>query len=156
MKKYSLETVVGIFVLIGLAVIAYMTVKLGHVSLGGGTYSLYAKFTTVSGLRAGGSVDMYGIEIGKVEKLSWDQENAKAIVKLSINNDVKIYGDAIASIKTEGLIGDRYVSIDPGGAEERLAPGATILETQSPIDITDLSANMSLAMSRPLRQVSPR
>ena len=74
---------------------------------------------------------MYGIEIGKVEKLSMDQENAKAVVQLSIKNDVKIYGDAIASIKTEGLIGDSYVSIDPGGAEERLAPGGTILETQS-------------------------
>jgi phospholipid/cholesterol/gamma-HCH transport system substrate-binding protein len=139
MKKYAMETVVGIFVVIGLFAIAYMTVKLGHVSfLVNDSYSLYAKFNTISGLKVGNPVDMFGIEIGRVEKLDMDQKDGLAIVELKINKGVKVYGDAIASIKTEGLIGDRYVNIDPGGATEPLKPGETITETQSPVDITEL------------------
>jgi phospholipid/cholesterol/gamma-HCH transport system substrate-binding protein len=76
MKKYSKETIVGIFVVIGLASIGYMTVKLGNVGfLGDNTYSLYANFSTVTGLREGNPVNMLGLEIGKVEKFSMDQEN---------------------------------------------------------------------------------
>ncbi|HRT27178.1 MAG TPA: outer membrane lipid asymmetry maintenance protein MlaD [Syntrophales bacterium] len=139
MKKYTMETTVGIFVVIGLLAIAYMTVKLGHVSfLVEDTYPLYAKFTTVAGLRPGNYVEMYGIEVGRVERLTMDQENGLAVVELRINNGVKVYGDAVVSIKTEGLIGDRYVHIDPGGAAEELKPGETITETQAPVDILDL------------------
>ena len=75
MKKYAMETIVGIFVALGIATIGYMTVKLGHVSLlGDETYPIYANFTSVSGLRAGNPVNMLGIEIGKVESLRMDQE----------------------------------------------------------------------------------
>ena len=139
MKKYAMETVVGIFVVIGLLAIAYMTIKLGHVSiLGTDSYRLNARFTNVAGLREGSPVDIYGIEIGRVEAVSIDQQNERALVYMSIKNGVSIYGDAIAAIKTEGLIGDKYISIDPGGSEEQLKPGATIVETQSAIDIVDL------------------
>jgi phospholipid/cholesterol/gamma-HCH transport system substrate-binding protein len=139
MKKYTLETTVGIFVVIGLFAVAYMTLKLGHVSfLVENTYPLYAKFTTVSGLKTGNLVDMFGIEIGRVEKLTMDEKDYMALVEMRINGGVKIYGDAIASIKTEGLIGERYISIDPGGAMELLKPGGTITETQPPVDVIDL------------------
>ncbi|HOD35349.1 MAG TPA: outer membrane lipid asymmetry maintenance protein MlaD [Syntrophales bacterium] len=139
MKKYAMETIVGIFVALGIAVIGYMTVKLGHVSLfGDETYPLYAKFTSISGLRAGNPVQMLGIEIGKVESLRMDQENLQAVVEMKIQKDVKVYDDAIASIKTEGLIGDRYVSIDPGGGGSVLDPGGTITQTQPAVDIADL------------------
>jgi phospholipid/cholesterol/gamma-HCH transport system substrate-binding protein len=139
MKKYAMETIVGIFVALGIATIGYMTVKLGHVSLfGDDTYPLYAKFTSVSGLRAGNPVNMLGIEIGKAESLRMDQENQQAVVEMKIQKGMKIYDDAIASIKTEGLIGDRYVSIDPGGGGSVLAPGGTITQTQPAVDIADL------------------
>lgn len=139
MKKYAMETVVGIFVVAGLLAVAYMTVKLGHITgLAGDTYTLNARFTNVAGLRSGSPVDIYGIEIGRVEAVVIDQQNERALVEMSIRNNVSIYADAIASIKTEGLIGDKYVSIDPGGAEDRLKPGGTIIETQSAIDIGDL------------------
>lgn len=139
MKKYAMETVVGIFVIIGLLAIAYMTVKLGRITtLGTDTYPLNARFTNVSGLRVGSPVDIYGIEIGRVEAVRIDQQNERAQVEMRIKNGVNVYGDAIASIKTEGLIGDKYISIDPGGAEEQLQPGGTIIETQSAIDIGDL------------------
>jgi len=134
-----METTVGIFVVFGLLCIAYMSVKLGHVSLfGDNSYSISARFTSVSGLRAGNPVNMLGLDIGRVERLYMDQADQKAVVEMRINNGVKIYDDAIASIKTEGLIGDKYVSIDPGGAGTVLEPGGVITETQPAVDIADL------------------
>jgi phospholipid/cholesterol/gamma-HCH transport system substrate-binding protein len=139
MKKYAMETTVGIFLVFGLLCVGYMTVKLGHVSLlGDNAYSLFARFTTVSGLRAGSPVNMLGIEVGRVGRLTMDQKDQKAVVEIRIQNDIKVYDDAIASIKTEGLIGDMFLSIDPGGSGKLLAPGGTITETQAAVDITDL------------------
>ena len=140
MKKYAMETTVGIFVVIGLLCIGYMTVKLGNIGfLGDNSYPLFARFTSVSGLRVGSSIEMLGIEIGRVERLTMDQEQQVAVVKFRIHKGIKIYNDAIASIKTEGLIGDRYVSIDPGGGfDEQLQPGEFITETESPTDIQEL------------------
>jgi phospholipid/cholesterol/gamma-HCH transport system substrate-binding protein len=139
MKKYAMETTVGIFLVFGLLCIGYMTVKLGHVSLlGDNTYSLFARFTTVSGLRAGSPVDMLGIEVGRVGRLTMDQKDQKAVVEIRIQKDIKVYDDAIVSIKTEGLIGDMFLSIDPGGAGKLLGPGGTITETQPAVDIVDL------------------
>ena len=140
MKKYAMETAVGIFVVIGLFCVGYMTVKLGNVGLlGDDSYSLFARFTSVSGLRTGSSIQMLGIEVGRVDDFTMDQENQMAVVEFRINKGIKIYDDAIASIKTEGLIGDRYVSIDPGGGtDELLQPGGTITETESPTDIQEL------------------
>ena len=139
MKKYSNETAVGIFVIIGLLCVGYMTVKLGDVSLfGDDTYSLYARFNSVSGLRAGNTIEMLGIEIGRVAGLEMDQEDQVAVVELKIKKGIKIFDDSIASIKTTGLIGDKYVSIDAGGLDEILNPGDTITDTESPVDIGDL------------------
>jgi len=139
MKKYAMETTVGIFIVFGLILIGYMTVKLGHVSLfGDDTYNLSAKFTSVSGLREGSTVDMLGIEIGRVKRLAIDQKDQRALVEMSIRKDIKIYDDAIASIKTEGLIGDKYLSVDPGGGGDVLRPGGTITETQPALDIEGL------------------
>lgn len=139
MNKYAMETAVGIFVAIGLIMIGYMTVKLGNVGLlESDSYKLEARFTNIAGLRVGSPVDIFGIEIGRVDQVKIDQESGKALVIMSIKKGVNIYRDAIASIKTEGLIGDKYVSIDPGGAEELLAAGGTITETQGAIDVGDL------------------
>lgn len=139
MKKYSKETVVGIFVVIGLACIGYMTVKLGNVGfVGDNSYSLFANFNTVTGLREGNAINMLGLEIGKVEKFTLDQENEQVKVEFKINKGIEIFDDAIASIKTEGLIGDKFVAIDPGGGGDLLEDGDTITDTNSPTDIMDL------------------
>ncbi|MGA2516770.1 MAG: outer membrane lipid asymmetry maintenance protein MlaD [Thermodesulfobacteriota bacterium] len=139
MKKYAMETIVGIFLVFGLLCIGYMTVKLGHISLfGDNAYSLFARFTTVSGLRAGSPVDMLGIQVGRVERLTMDQEDQAAVVEMRIQKDIKVYDDAIASIRTEGLIGDMFLSIDPGGAGKLLGPGGTVTETRPAVDIVDL------------------
>ncbi len=139
MKKYAMETAVGIFVVLGLILIGYMTVKLGHVTFfGDDSYTLSARFSTVTGLRTGNPVFILGIEVGRVDRIYMDQENQKAVVEMKIKKDVKIYDDAIASIKTEGLIGDKYLSIDPGGGGDLLKNKGVIIETQAPIDIGDL------------------
>jgi len=139
MKKYTKETVVGIFVVAGLICVGYMTVKLGKVGfVGDKSYTLYAGFSTVTGLREGNPVNMLGLEVGRVAGFRMDQEKQQAVVTLRIDKGIEVYDDAIASIKTEGLIGDRYVNIDAGGGGDLLTDGDTITDTQSPTDIMDL------------------
>ncbi len=139
MKKYNMESIVGIFVVLGLVCVGYMTVKLGKVDLfGDRSYALIAKFTTVTGLRIGSKVNILGLEVGRVERITIDQENLKAVVEMKIKKGVNIYDDAIASIKTEGLIGDKYLSIDPGGGGTLLADNGVISDTQAAVDIEQL------------------
>jgi phospholipid/cholesterol/gamma-HCH transport system substrate-binding protein len=139
MKKYAVETTVGIFLVFGLLCIGYMTVKLGHVSLlGDDAYSLFARFTTVSGLRVGSPVNMLGIGVGQVGRLTMDQKDQKAVVEIRIQKDIKVYDDAIVSIKTEGLIGDTFLSLGPGGSGKLLEPRGIITETQPAVDLVDL------------------
>jgi phospholipid/cholesterol/gamma-HCH transport system substrate-binding protein len=139
MKKYTMETAVGVFVMIGLLCVGYLTVQLGRIPiLEGDTYRLNARFTSVSGLKAGSAVNMFGIEVGRVNRLGMDQQSQQATVELVIRKDIKIYEDAIASIKTEGLIGDKYISIDPGGAGEPLQSGGVIIQTQPAVDVADV------------------
>jgi phospholipid/cholesterol/gamma-HCH transport system substrate-binding protein len=139
MKKYSIETTVGIFVVIGLICVGYMTVKLGKISLfGEETYPLKARFASVSGLRVGSSVEIYGIQVGSVTSLGIDPERQMGIVRMKLNKGTKVYDDAMATIKTSGLIGDKYVKIDPGGGGEVLKPGGMITQTSVPADIEDL------------------
>jgi len=139
MRKYHHEAVAGIFVVIGLICIGYMAVKLGKVNLlGDDTYPLRARFSAISGLRVGNPVEMLGIEIGRVTGFDVDQKDQVAVVQLRIRKDIIVFSDAIASIKTAGLIGDKYIRIDAGGAGEILKPDGTITETEAPIEIGDL------------------
>ena len=139
MKNYRHETVAGVFVLIGLVCVGYMTVKLGRVKLlSHDSYPLYARFSSVSGLRAGNPVEMLGIEIGEVTGFKLDQEKQVVMAEFKIREGIKVYDDAIATIKTSGLIGDRYVSLDAGGSGSILKPGGVITQTESPPDLSDL------------------
>jgi len=139
MKKFHYETVAGIFVLVGLVCVGYMTVKLGKIKfLEHASYPLYARFNSVSGLRIGNPVDMLGIQIGEVAGFTLDQDKQVVMVQFQVKEGIKVYEDAIASIKTSGLIGDRYVSLDAGGSGALLKPGGVIIQTESPPDLSDL------------------
>ena len=139
MKKYAMETTVGIFLVFGLLCVGYMSLTLGHVSLfGDNAYSLFARFTTVSGLRVGSPVNMLGIEVGRVGRLTMDQKDQMAVVEIRMQKGIKVYDDAIATIKTEGLIGDMFLSISPGGSGKLLGPRGTITETQPAVDLVEL------------------
>lgn len=139
MKRFKKETVVGIFVVAGLICLGYMTINLGKISLfGNETYTLNARFSSVNGLRVGNSVEMIGIDVGSVAGFTLDEKDLVVMVALDIKKGIKVYDDAIASIKTSGLIGDKYVQLDPGGGGSLLKPGGTITETEAPVDIGDL------------------
>ncbi len=139
MKKISQETIAGLFVLLGIFLLAYMTISLGDVRLfGDDRYTVITRFESVSGLREGNPVEMQGIEVGEVKRLELDQERQLSVAVLSIDRNIIIYDDAIASIKTAGLIGDKFISINAGGSGERLPDGGVILNTESPIDIGDI------------------
>lgn len=135
MKKHTMQATVGIFVIIGLLFVGYMIVKIGEVSIiGDDTYSLFARFTSVSGLRVGSGVEMMGIKIGEVEQLTINQEDQAAVVELKIRRDIKVLEDATAAIITAGLIGEKFVKIDAGNYGKALQPGATITETEPTIE----------------------
>ncbi len=139
MRKIPTETLVGIFVVLGLLSVGYMTLTFGKLDLMGGKYyDLKARFSSISGLKPGAPVEMLGIQIGKVKEFTMDQENQVAIVEMKIRSEIKIYHDAIAAIKTSGLIGDKYINIDVGGAEDVMEPGATIRDTVAPVDIEEI------------------
>ena len=134
-----METVVGIFVVIGIVCVGYMTIKLGKLPFfTDDGYSLSARFRSVSGLRMGSPVEVHGIQVGTVKRLDIDQEKEMAVIRVHIRNDVTVFDDGSAAIKTSGLIGDKYVKIEPGGSGAPLADGGWITETSSPLDIEDI------------------
>ncbi len=138
MKKYSLEFSVGIFVLVGLLCLAYMTVKLGKMEVfGKNGYSLSARFTSITGLKVGASVEIAGVPVGKVSGITL-ADDYRAEVTLLINNGVKLSDDAIASVKTSGLIGDKYISLSSGSSATLLANDDEITDTESAVDIEAL------------------
>jgi phospholipid/cholesterol/gamma-HCH transport system substrate-binding protein len=139
MKQYTVELTVGIFVFAMLMSVGYLTVRLGKMELlGNDFYTVYARFESVGGLRAGSSVEIAGVQVGRVSAIRLNQDTYVAMVEMKIRSDVTITDDAIAMIRTSGLIGDKYVRISPGGSEMVLKEGETILDTQSPVDIEDL------------------
>ena len=139
MKKYAMETSVGVFVLAGLLCVAYLTVKLGKLEVvGGDGYQVTAKFKDVTGLKNGAYVEMAGVRIGRVSGIRLDPKDHTALVGLTLDKDVRLTDDAIASIKTSGLIGDKFVKISPGGSDDPLQPGGVIVETESSVDLGDL------------------
>lgn len=139
MKKYSQEATVGIFVFLGLLCVAYLTVKLGKMELmGSDAYRLQASFTSVSGLRSGSAVEMAGVQVGKVVSISFNQETMRAEVVMQIDNGIKVDDESIASVKTSGLIGDKYIKISRGGSDILLGPGESIIDTEGAIDLEEL------------------
>ncbi|MBQ7608927.1 MAG: outer membrane lipid asymmetry maintenance protein MlaD [Desulfovibrionaceae bacterium] len=135
------ETFVGLFVLIGLLCVAYLTVRLGKMDLFTETgFPLTARFTSVQGLRVGADVEMAGVCVGKVKAIELDEASprAQAIVHLLLTKDYKLSDDTIASIKTSGLIGDKYVTLSRGGSESLLGAGDEITDTESSVDLETL------------------
>jgi len=139
MKNKNLELYVGIFVMIGVACIGYLVLVLGESKLlGGQSYSLYGYFSSASGLKAGARVEMAGVEIGNVAGISLDRERLVAKVVFNITQGVEVSEDSIASVKTAGIIGEKYIDLSPGGADFLLEEGDEILNTESSLDIESL------------------
>lgn len=139
MKQSKLELIVGVFVLAGLLAVAYLALKIGAGSLvGSDTYSVRARFTNSGGLNPGSNVLIAGVPVGRVGVITLNPADFSALVELKLDKAVKLPADTIASIKTTGLIGDKYVALAPGSDSANLAPGTTITETESAVDIESL------------------
>jgi phospholipid/cholesterol/gamma-HCH transport system substrate-binding protein len=137
MKRLNLETVVGLFVLLGIVCLAWLSVKLGKLEIvGSGYVPVHAEFSSASGLRKGASVEIAGVEIGKVDSIILD--DYKADVRLKIRTGVALQEDTIASIRTRGLIGDKFVNLSPGASDRLIPPGGKIRETESAVDLEGL------------------
>lgn len=138
MRKIDLELIVGLFLLIGIIALSYISVKLGKMEwVGGGGYQVVAVFSSAGGLKVGASVEIAGVEVGRIKSLSLD-EDYQARVVLDIDRKVTLQDDSIASIKTKGLLGEKFVDITPGGTEEMIEEGGMILDTEPPIDLEQL------------------
>jgi phospholipid/cholesterol/gamma-HCH transport system substrate-binding protein len=139
MRKFSVELGVGIFVLIGLICVGYLTIQLGKMKLlGDDHYFLNARFLSVSGLKAGAQVEIAGVTVGQVDSISLDPKDNVAMVRLKIKKNVVLSDDVIASVKTSGLIGDKFIKLSPGGSDEILKPEDMITDTESSLDIEEL------------------
>jgi phospholipid/cholesterol/gamma-HCH transport system substrate-binding protein len=137
MKKFDLELSVGIFLLIGIFCLGYLSIKLARMEiLGEGGYDIHAAFTNVGGLKKGASVVIAGVEVGRVKSIAMVDYEAKVI--LTLPNTLEIQEDAIASIKTKGLIGEKFIQITPGGADEILKSGDRIRDTLPALDVEEL------------------
>lgn len=146
MNKYR-DTAVGIFVLIGLLCVGYLAIKLGRMEVFSEKgFTVSARFDAATGLRPGADVELAGVPIGRVTSIKLDDDpmRTQAIVEMKLDKNLHLSDDTIASIKTSGLIGDKYVSLSRGGSEEEIASGGTITETESPMDLESLISKYAL------------
>ena len=129
---------VGVFVILGILALGYLSIKLGRVSFFGSSgYFVTADFTSTGGLKAGAAVEIAGVEVGRVESIQLGPEYQARVV-LRVRRDVKLQDDSIASIKTKGLIGEKFVRISPGGSDKLIPPNGRIREVEAPVDLEEL------------------
>jgi phospholipid/cholesterol/gamma-HCH transport system substrate-binding protein len=137
MKRANLEMTVGCFVLIGLACLAYLAINLGKMEIFGQGYQIFATFDSVSGLKTGAAVEVGGVEVGRVDAIHFTPLY-QAKVSMKLEPGIKVHDDAIASIRTKGIIGDKFVKLSPGSSEKLIPPGGKIINTESTIDLEEL------------------
>ncbi len=137
MERSKVNVAVGLFLVLGVVALGYLSVKLGRVSFLGGTgYAVIADFPSVGGLKTGSSVEIAGVEIGRVESIGLADYQAR--VTLRLHAGVKLQDDSIASIKTKGLIGEKYIRISPGASEKIIQANGRIREVEAPVDFEEL------------------
>lgn len=140
MRRFDLELSVGIFILAGILCLGYLSIRLAKMEiLGGEGYEIHAIFSDIGGLKEGASVVIAGVTVGRVRAITMEDYEAKVV--LSLPKEVKLQEDAIASIKTKGMIGEKYVHVTPGGSEKIIQPGERIRETQPAVDMEQLISN---------------
>ncbi len=137
MKKFDLELAVGLFIIAGIVCLGYLSIKLGKMEIVGQKgYEIYGVFSNVGGLKVGSSVEIAGVNVGRVKSIAL--QSYQASVVLNLPKSLRIQEDAIASVKTKGLIGEKYIEITPGGSDKIIKPGGRIRETQPAIDMEEL------------------
>jgi phospholipid/cholesterol/gamma-HCH transport system substrate-binding protein len=138
-RRFNTEFFVGLFTLVGVVAAGWLAVGLGGIEwMRSNRYEVFAEFDNVSGLKHGASVEIAGVPIGEVSDIILATKANAAKVSLRITNEVPLREDDIASIRTKGIIGDRYVKISRGGSSQMVSPGGMLSETESVVDIEDI------------------
>ncbi len=131
------EMIVGVFMIVGITALVYLSFSLGKIDLGGSGYiKVTAAFDSITGLRKGATIEIAGVQVGKVTNIGLEDD--MAVVELSIDKGVPITDDSIASVRTNGVIGEKYVKITPGGSEDYVEDGGMLMDTESSISIEEL------------------
>lgn len=136
MKERTLESAVGLFMLCGFAALVYLALQLGEVPFlrQGSTWEVKAEFDNVAGVKEGAAVQVAGVTVGEVVDIALSDREA-ALLSLRLDKKVKVPVDTIASVKSQGIIGDKYIQLNLGGDDELFKPGEIIRETESSVDI---------------------
>ncbi|MCE9660256.1 MAG: outer membrane lipid asymmetry maintenance protein MlaD [Burkholderiales bacterium] len=140
MGRKSVETLVGVFVLLGMLGLLFLAVKAANLSSfgGGDTYTLVAYFDNIGGLKVRAPVRSAGVTVGRVSAITLDAKRYQGAVRIEIDRGVQFPSDSSARILTSGLLGDQYVGIEPGAQEKNFAPGDEIRQTQSAVVLENL------------------
>ncbi len=139
MKKLNVQLVTGLFVMLGIAAFTYQAVTIGGASFTQQDgYTLTARFDNISGLRVGGIIEAAGVRVGTVSGIEFDPDNYQAIVSWRINEGEPVQEDAIAAVRTQGIIGEKYIKLTAGGFPELLGDGDMITETESTVSLEEL------------------
>jgi phospholipid/cholesterol/gamma-HCH transport system substrate-binding protein len=140
MRKFDLELSVGVFLLAGILCLGYLSIKLAKMEvMGGSGYELVAQFANIGGLKEGSSVVIAGVDVGRVKSIRLEDYEAEVVLVLP--QEIEIQEDAIASIKTKGLIGEKFIQITPGGSDMIMKSGDRIRETEPAVDMEALISN---------------
>lgn len=139
MSKLKIETLVGLFVIAGVLAVTYLAVQIGGARFfGNETYTIEARFTNVGGLKVGSDVRVAGVSVGRVRSVRLDPETYAAYVAIDVPRQIELDDDTIASIRTTGLIGDKFVALLPGGSGIPIEPGEILYDTESAVDLESL------------------
>ena len=132
--KLNLELVVGVFLLAGILCLGYLSVRLGKVDVWGKPgYRVFAVFSDIGGLRDGAPVEVAGVEVGQVEGIRLEDYEARVVLR--VKPGLVLREDTIVSVKTRGLIGEKFIQIRPGAADDVIRPGGRIRQTESAVDL---------------------
>ncbi len=148
MKKSSIEMIVGLFMIAGFLAFAYLAFNLGEVEVlsGSRSYNVKAEFANVSGIKKGATVQVAGVVVGKVAEISLVDQYAN--LTLEIDNEIQVPSDSFASVKSQGIIGDKFIQITLGGDEKMLAEGDVIVDTESSVDIESLISKFAFGTAK--------
>jgi phospholipid/cholesterol/gamma-HCH transport system substrate-binding protein len=144
MSRRSIETLVGLFVLMGMGAMVFLALKAANLASFGEHkgYSVTARFDNIGGLKPRAPVRSAGVTVGRVKSISLDAKTFQGVVRMEIDNFVKFPKDTSAKILTSGLLGDQYVGLEPGSDEKELAAGDLITQTQSAVVLENLIGQM--------------
>ena len=149
MKNNSIEMFVGLFMLIGFGAFVYLALQLGEVSFltDSTTYVIEAEFDNVSGVKKGASVQVAGVVVGEVSAIKLGEGDV-ALLSLKVDKAVELPADSMASVKSQGIIGDKYIQLSPCGDEELFKPGEIIRDTESSLDIESLISKFAFGSAK--------